>query len=177
MKPLLTHVNRHGLKPVLLTIHRDEIEQLNLKPALQMVQAMTATPTLVAYNAGTLSLSVDGYAAGERATPENRALIRRYFTMLDRQFNGWFHLCNRWDTSLQMLFLSMTSLKQSSATDSGRPGLRFDANDLQLFITVHNMSLARIHMQNGISYRTTMHVKRLMQAYFDNCFVSLKQEK
>lgn len=173
MNPPLTKLNLHGFRPAVLTISRDEIDRLDLEPALDVIHSMMATPKLTAYNAGTMSLALEGYSIGERAQPANRARIRRYFVALDRQFNGWFHLCNRWDSSLQMLFLSMTSLRESPKG----PGLTFDTGDLKLFITVHNMALARVHLQNGIPYSTTAHVKQLMQAYFDNCFVQLKQEK
>lgn len=173
MNPPLTKLHLHGFRPAVLTITRNEIERLDPGPALEVLGSMMATPKLVAYNAGTLSLSIEGYSAGERAQQANRMRIRRYFVALDRQFNGWFHLCNRWDNTLQMLFLSMASLRESPRG----PGLTFDTGDLKLFITVHNMALARIHLQNGISHATTAHVKQLMQSYFDNCFVYLKQEK
>lgn len=174
MKPILSLSSQRGFKPIVLTITREEIEQVRLQPALSLVRSLMATPRLTVCNTGALSLAIDGYAAGERAQAVNRAQIRRYFLLLDRQFNGWFHLCNRWDNSLRMLFLSMACLKESTSPD--KPGLVFDVNDLQLFITVHNMAMTRIHLQSGIPHRITAHTKRLMQAYFDNCFVTLKKE-
>lgn len=170
------HGTSLGFEPMVFTISREQIESLDLKPMMRVVQIMTLTPKITASNAGRLSLTISGYKKGERGERRNRELLRRYFLALDRQFNGWFHLCNRWDNTLRMLFLAMTPLKESLSSSGDKPRLEFDLNALELFITVHNLALARLHQQNGIPSAITEHVKQLMQAYFDNYFIKLKQE-
>lgn len=177
MEPIISGISNRGFKPLVLTITREQIESLNLQPALNVIHSALSTPKIAAYNAGRLSLSVSGYAKGERILKPNRELIRHYFTALDRQFNGWFHLCNRWDNTLRMLFLATTPLKEVQTADSELPQLCFDLSELRLFISIHNMALNQLHQQLDISPRTTEHVKKLMQAYFDNYFLKLKEEK
>jgi hypothetical protein len=177
IKPgLRNHGSSLGFEPLVFSISREQIETLDLQPALRIVQSMTVTPQVTASNAGRLSLTISGYHKGERGQRRNREILRRYFLALDRQFNGWFHVCNRWDNTLRMLFLAMTPLKEVPNPESDKPRLEFDLNALDLFISVHNLALTRLHQQNGIPARTTEHVKALMQAYFDNYFVKLKQE-
>lgn len=168
--------SNRGFEPLLFTISREQIESLNLRPVLRMLESLTLTPKMTASNAGRLSLTISGYHKGERGQQHNRDMLRRYFLALDRHFNGWFHVCNRWDNTLRMLFLAMTSLKEVPNPGSDKPRLEFDLNALDLFITVHSLALTRLHQQNGIAPQITEHVKQLMQAYFDNYFIKLKQE-
>ena len=177
MKPITSNINSRGFKPLVLTITRDQIETLDLEPALHLIRAAVSTRQLAISNAGRLSLTVTGYAKGERILPVNRELIRRYFLALDRQFNGWFHLCNRWDNTLRMLFLATASLREVKGDESEVPQLCFDLSELRLYISIHNMALAKLHRELSIPQHTTDHVKKLMQAYFDNYFVKLKEEK
>lgn len=170
------HDSNHGFDPLVFTISREQIESLNVEPVLQVVRSMTLTPKITAGNAGRLSLTVSGYHKGERGQRRNREVLRRYFLALDRQFNGWFHVCNRWDNTLRMLFLAMTPLNEVQDPGSDRLRLQFDLSALDLFITIHNFALSRIHHQSGIAPHITEHVKQLMQAYFDNYFVKLRQE-
>ncbi len=177
MEPTLSHISSHGFKPLVLTITRDQIESLNLQPALEVIRSALATPKLVAANAGRLSLSVTGYVKGERIQKPNREIIQHYFVALDREFDGWFHLCNRWDNTLRMLFLATTPLREIQNPASAQPQLCFDLSELRLFISVHNAAMMQLHRENGIPLHTTEHVKKLMQAYFDNYFLKLKEEK
>jgi hypothetical protein len=177
MEPTLSHISSRGFKPLVLTITREQIETLNLQPALDIIYAALSTPKLVAANAGRLSLSVTGYVKGERIQKPNREIIQQYFVSLDRAFNGWFHLCNRWDNTLRMLFLATTPLKEIQPAGSEQPQLCFDLSELRLFISIHNAAMTQLHRENGIPLRTTDHTKKLMQAYFDNYFLKLKEEK
>lgn len=177
MEPTLSHINSRGFKPLVLTITRDQIEALNLQPALDVIHSALSTPKLVAANAGRLSLSVTGYVKGERIQKSNREIIQKYFVALDREFNGWFHLCNRWDNTLRMLFLATTPLKEIQSSGSDQSQLCFDLSELRLFVSTHNAAMMQLHRENGIPLRTTEHVKKLMQAYFDNYFLKLKEEK
>lgn len=176
MKPLISDINNYGFKPLVLTITREQIETLNIRPALEVIGNAVSTPKSVALNAGRLSLTVNGYVQGERILKPNRDLIRRYFTALDRQFNGWFHVCNRWDNTLRMLFLATTPLKEIKSCDSALPQFGFDISELRMFISVHNAAMEKLHQNNGIPRRTTEHVKNLMEAYFENYFIKLKEE-
>jgi hypothetical protein len=177
MEPTLSRISSRGFKPLVLTITREQIETLNLQPALDVIHSALSTPKVVAYNAGRLSLSVTGYVKGERILKPNREIIRKYFVALDREFNGWFHLCNRWDNTLRMLFLATTPLKEIQNVADEQAQLCFDLSELKLFISEHNMALMQLHRDNGIPLRTTEHIKKLMQAYFDNYFLKLKEEK
>lgn len=177
MEPTLSSISNRGFKPLVLTITREQIESLSLQPALDVIDSALSTPKLAALNAGRLSLSVTGYVKGERIQKPNRQIIQTYFIALDRAFNGWFHLCNRWDNTLRMLFLATTPLKEIPNPGTDQPQLCFDLSELRQFILVHNMALAQLHKENGIPSHTTEHVKKLMQAYFDNYFLKLKEEK
>lgn len=167
----------HASRPLHFVITRGHIEALELDPVLQLVRSLVATPEAAARNAGRLSLSISGYHKGERGQRANREQLRRYFQALDQEFSGWFHVCNRWDNTLRMLFLAMTPLKEAPDPLTGKLRLTFELSALELFISVHNLALMRLHQENGIPPRTTTHVRQLMQSYFDNYFVLLKQER
>lgn len=159
--------NKHGFKPLVLTITRAEIESLDIGPALAVInKAMKRAKS----NTGRLSLSVKGYAKGERIQPENRKVISNYFRRLNEHFDGWFHLCNRWDNTLRMLFLMIAPLKEVGGQ------LCFDLSELRHFIAKHNCALEKLHRDLGIPSSTTTHAQKLMTAYFDNFFLNLKKE-
>ncbi len=167
----------HDSRPIHFAITRAEIEALELEPVLQLVRSLVATPDATSHNAGRLSIKISGYHKGERGQRANREQLLRYFQALDQEFNGWFHLCNRWDNTLRMLFLAMTPLRETPDPLTDKPRLTFELSALELFISMHNLALMRLHQENGIPPRTTTHVRQLMRCYFDNYFVLLKQEQ
>ncbi len=178
LRPEFSHPGSlHDSQPIHFVITRAQIENLALDPALQLVRSLTVTPDAAVRNAGRLSLSISGYHKGERGQRDNRDQLRRYFQALDQEFNGWFHVCNRWDNTLRMLFLAMTPLREAPDPLTDKPRLTFELSSLELFISVHNLALMRLHQENGVPPRTTTHVRQLMQSYFDNYFILLKQER
>lgn len=151
--------------PIRVRIERRQIEGDKVSGHAGYLRSLTATRELVLENNARLPLEVAGYEGDERALWEIGE-VRRFFRRLDDCEPQWFHLCNRTDQTLKMLF--MCTSRQMSAIPAGqdRPVHKFDRQGLHSFMMRHYTAMKGLHSDFSVPQDTSEQISGLIIGYF-----------
>jgi hypothetical protein len=150
-----------------LGITRQSIIENDISFALKKLNLLVATPEAVRKSSGALSLAVLGYDADPRELPEIPE-VRRYFKALVEAFPYWFHVLNRIDDSLSLIFTLSADSIQIVRAPNGSFGTTYDTAEVIRFFKRHAAYLDSLHQLHHVSERDTSHIVSLVTNYYES---------
>jgi hypothetical protein len=152
-------------KPNLITLERIAIERGNVAECAAQLRSLLATRGNVLENNGTVSFAISGYESDSRQ-PFEIEEVRRYFQRLDDHEPQWFHLCNRTDDTLRLLFMSTARVLAAPAIGACVIGHTFDRNQLKSFLMRHYHAMKGLHEEFEVPQSTSENISGLVISYF-----------
>lgn len=161
---LLPHLGADSL--IRHDVLRSHIEATNITPTLEFLNGLVATPERIRSNSGVLSLAICGFEKHPDRL-EAHKLIRRYFVLLDCLFPHWFHVCNKYDNTLAVIFTALSDIHEVDSVDGGHTRqFECDESAMQIFLHSHTIQTRHMHREAGIRDADSVRIIRAAQDYF-----------
>jgi len=149
-----------GVDWVCVVFARQEVESLDIAPALKVLESLLYDAETVRMFQGQVGMSFHGYDSDPRELyqiPE----VRQFLAALDSKFPYWFYFLSTNDDVLKMIALCLCRTREIDA------GMAYpDPADMQTFIVSHFAALNQVFDRYHLNESINEEISDLIANYF-----------